>query len=65
MSRKDYRLIAGAIRECVDIYGNPCWKTVVDNIAYNLKKDNINFDKDRFLSACGFPMGDSISERGK
>lgn len=58
MTRKDYELIAKAIKlktEDIPKYGGGMIlvKGVVDGIAVAMKMDNPNFNKDKFLAACG------------
>jgi hypothetical protein len=60
MTRKDYELIAKALKTQIEIsrtYNEKDGELAVSNIAYDLVKDlateNPRFDKDRFLVACG------------
>lgn len=53
MSRKDYILIADAIAFC-NRPGYQGLETVAETIACALADDNCNFDKVRFITACGF-----------
>lgn len=50
MTRKDYKVLAGAIREMQD--NNLTKEEVIDKIAWVLKADNYRFDKDKFREAC-------------
>lgn len=59
MTRKDYVLLAAALREArVEVTSNELytvfkgWKRAVDALADALAKDNPRFDRDRFLAAC-------------
>lgn len=64
MTRKDYVLIAQAIKREHDTPGisgeNP--RLIVDRVQYNMAKsianvlawDNPQFDRERFMRACGF-----------
>ena len=61
MTRKDYILIAAAIRTALeDIIREanrgvllPQFETLADAIAKALASDNPRFDRERFLKACG------------
>jgi hypothetical protein len=62
MTRKDYILLAAAVRRVRDGYGtnwNPNLFRAVDDIAISLGaallRDNPRFDRVRFLTACGVP----------
>lgn len=56
MSRKDYVAIAAVIARSMD---NPddgplvSVKAITDELCAMFKRDNPNFDRQRFLSACG------------
>ena len=56
MTRKDYRILAEALREARPqtwpTNAGP-WTRAVDNIAIALKADNPRFDRGKFLDACG------------
>ena len=63
MSRKDYIKIAavlnGARESCFDNLGQKCNEYeqtafIARNMAHMLGHDNPNFDRARFLAACGF-----------
>lgn len=61
MTRKDYQLIAEAIRPYADsLYRNrlkdmeSAVETVAIRIARALEKENPRFDSDKFMEACGF-----------
>lgn len=61
MSRKDYIVIAAALREAVvnaDAAGDPREKLGARNaaalVAKALAQDNPRFDRERFLTAAGF-----------
>jgi hypothetical protein len=56
MTRKDYILIAAAIKYVRDNSGNACERTaalVAVELAMQLATDNPRFDRERFLKACG------------
>lgn len=63
MTRKDYILIANALRdarplEYPEVYRklDPLsrqWEACVRNVARALHRDSAEFDDDRFLKACG------------
>jgi len=55
MTRKDYVLIAGALRKARERYPTPANTAhlcVADCIADALVGDNPRFDRDRFVEAC-------------
>lgn len=68
MTRKEYEMIAAAIREEVSFLKRNVLEmtpeivtarqssvcAVAVNIAFALAQDNPRFDKDRFMAACGF-----------
>ena len=56
MTRKDYELIAKALR-CARDNGNN-WSTAVMEIADALRGENPRFDKSKFYDACGFGTKD-------
>lgn len=63
MSRKDYFLIAGAIRDEVEKWGGLTTdeerrmaRAIADSIADALMRDNDAFRRELFLSACGFEV---------
>jgi hypothetical protein len=56
MTRKDYIALANALKDAKpDTFHDPVkiWGIAVANIADVLKADNSNFDRARFLTACG------------
>lgn len=65
MTRKDYQLIAGVIRQSLDDYkdipglgvdNDPERGAILftaDALADELAADNLMFDRDKFLKACG------------
>lgn len=57
MTRKDYVLIAGAVKEARDASHTPYLREGIEkaasHIATALQFDNPRFDRDRFLKACG------------
>lgn len=63
MTRKDYILIAAALRfvKPEPLAGQPVesaitntWENTVSNVASTLARDNARFDSGRFLAACGY-----------
>jgi hypothetical protein len=57
MTRKHFKAMAEAfasIKPNVSADGLPVWRTAVQNMADLCKKDNPNFDRLRFLDACGY-----------
>lgn len=59
MSKKDYVLIANAIKEIadyktVDVSAMVAIEEVAKNLADTFKSQNSRFDTNRFLTACGF-----------
>lgn len=63
MNRKDYELIAEAIKEEVLRWGGlttvaevQMASAIASRIADALKRDNPRFDKARFMRACGFEV---------
>jgi len=54
MSRKHYQMLAEALRVARPLdktgEGYAMWFLVRDNIMSELKRDNSNFDKDRFIT---------------
>ena len=64
MTRKDYVLIADAIKRTRDNHDVNCEQAraslyaiadAAEAIAYALRRDNSRFEKARFMAACGFP----------
>jgi len=64
MTRKDYVMIAGIIKDCNliptlnknkenGLIQADMLFTVASQLAYKLEQDNPRFDRDRFLTACG------------
>jgi hypothetical protein len=56
MSRKDYVALAAAIRDVWDLapeypYNHPTLRVVVLNLCDVFKRDNSNFDRERFIKA--------------
>lgn len=63
MTRKDYVLIARAvskakatisIKDSVGAHMENAIKRVAESLAMELRIDNPNFKRDRFMEACGF-----------
>jgi hypothetical protein len=60
MTRKDYELIAAAVKVSYDGYAHlPAQVQAIHSVAISLsvalRSDNPRFDSDRFLVACGIP----------
>lgn len=60
MTRKDYVLIAEAIREEREIWemvdakmGNEVLNSLSRSLARRLRQENVRFDRDKFLEAAG------------
>ena len=57
MTRKDFELIASAIKDSRTNYSRPNHNKAVNEVAYNmadaLAETNSKFDHRRFLTACG------------
>lgn len=51
MTKKDYQLIADAVRQMFSLGDNHLY--VADMLAVKLAQDNPKFDRDKFLTACG------------
>ena len=59
MTRKDYNLIADAIRGAVDAHGQAASvKLAAENLAHRLRHTNPRFETARFMAACGFSATD-------
>lgn len=57
MTRKHYKIIAEAMAESKPhLYPDSMqtWKATVETLAMYLQHNNANFDKDKFLEACGY-----------
>ncbi len=57
MSRKDYKAIASIIYNARYIHANKSRETaerIAGGIAVIMQEDNTNFDKAKFMNACGF-----------
>lgn len=57
MTKKDYKLIADAIlsaKQNTNPLEQSAISTVVHELANRLQNENPRFDRERFLSACGF-----------
>lgn len=59
MTRKDYELIAAALKQARDAAPGHEWRLGVldaaDLIGRALRRDNPRFEKARFMAAAGFP----------
>ena len=53
MTRKDFQLIALALKKCKSL-GHENQYYVADMLAYQIKLEYPRFDRDRFMQACGF-----------
>jgi hypothetical protein len=63
MSRKDYELIAAAIKEELTRWGDmtsvaevQMARAIASRIAKAMQDENIRFDYARFMKACGFEV---------
>ena len=58
MTRKDYILLAKAIKDAttLDEYGDEIVHKgdLIDDLCGELKQDNMEFNKDRFINACNY-----------
>ena len=63
MSKKDYIKLAATLKESKPVYDTDentayallkAWNIACENFAFMLAKDNPLFDRNRFLSACGY-----------
>jgi hypothetical protein len=59
LSRKYYKMIAKVIKDNTSVDTNKRFKgsrlykhSLIDDLCYELKKDNNNFNKDTFINAC-------------
>lgn len=73
MTRKDYRLIASALKDSKPISNGPNsfaydaayefrlgqWSKTTRLLSLALGADNARFDSDKFLQACGIPSEDT------
>jgi hypothetical protein len=59
MTRKDYQVIAAAIKD-VTVFSNPSLGTVVNFLVERLALDNPRFDRAKFIKACGLPHYEKI-----
>jgi hypothetical protein len=69
MTRKDYVLIAAAIKAAYQTFDKPSnhangARHVAHTLADTLATDNPRFDRDRFLTACGVFEGKRTPDRG-
>lgn len=71
MTRKDYEVIAKAIKGSLILSGKMEWqdhyvkqyRMTAERIADALERDNERFDKTRFMSACGiYPVSNDTEE---
>jgi hypothetical protein len=57
MTKKDYELIARAIKEMADLPTNEQASTAISAVAHNIAQHlivhKVGFDKQKFLKACG------------
>lgn len=59
MTRKDYQLIAGALKDALGAVDHPQRVGAVlaaQELAYRLRNDNPRFETKRFLEACGLDL---------
>tara|TARA_R100000541_G_scaffold44651_1_gene51733 strand:+ start:687 stop:905 length:219 start_codon:yes stop_codon:yes gene_type:complete len=63
LSRKHFEAIADGIKNLMDCnyadleFDNQPFINFVDDMCYMCRKDNPNFDRDKFIKACGFENG--------
>ena len=62
LSRKHFEAIADGIKDLVSSrkeldYSDEPFINLIDDMCYMCRKDNPNFDRDKFIEACGFPDG--------
>jgi hypothetical protein len=61
MTRKDYKILAESLSnnkrhlnfKTTKSVGHVVWKTIVKGLADSLNSNYANFNKDKFLDACG------------
>lgn len=57
MTRKDYILIAAALRQAIELCADPISRAAAGfaagKVCNALEQDNPRFDRERFLKACG------------
>jgi hypothetical protein len=70
MTRKDFKLIADTLKHCKPMYQadgmtddqyqghKEKWQMVCESFASDLQYTNTNFNRSRFLIACGFLIAD-------
>jgi hypothetical protein len=63
MTRKDYQLIANAVKKVRDGYEHiPTAELAINSVAHELARalrvTNNHFDSDKFLAACGLAVED-------
>jgi hypothetical protein len=59
MTRKDYQLIATALKDALGAVDHPQRVGAVlaaQELAYRLRDDNPRFDRKKFLEACGLDL---------
>jgi len=59
MTRKDYQLIAAALKDALSAFDHPKRAGAVlaaQELAYRLRDDNPRFDRKKFLEACGLDL---------
>jgi hypothetical protein len=63
MTRRDYVLLAATMHECCPGRGHEyydCWLANVRTLSEVLKRENSNFDSDRFVRACKGEQGAGV-----
>jgi hypothetical protein len=60
LSRKHFEAIAREIKTLMGTdlrWTNEPFSDFIDSLCYNFRQDNPNFDRDKFIEACGFEDG--------
>ena len=62
LSRKHFEAIADGIKDLVSSrkeldYSDEPFINLIDDMCYMCRQDNPNFNRDKFIEACGFPDG--------
>ena len=60
ITRKHFEAIARDVKTLMSAdlrWTNEPFSDFVDSLCYNFRQDNPNFDRDKFIKACGFEDG--------
>jgi hypothetical protein len=60
ITRKHFEAIAREIKTLMGAdlrWTNEPFSDFIDSLCYNFRQDNPNFDRDKFIKACGFKDG--------